>query len=889
MPLPINPIIPIEFGDEVINAKASELLPWFTTGEQKAIYDLLKSYHSEDVFPALVQIEQWLNALQSDATKVPYTGAAADVDLGTHKLALDGLQLSLAPADPGTVEGRIVWNSTDGTIDVGLKGGNVTMQVGQEQFVRVANKTGADLLEANYQCVKISGAEGQRLKVGLAQANNDANSADTIGLVTETILNNQEGFVTTSGIIRNINTTGSLQGETWADGDVLYLSGTTAGRITNIKPSAPIHTVIVGFVVYAHNNHGEIYVKVDNGYELDELHNVRINGVTNGQVLTYNNGLWENQTSGSGTVTSVSGTGGYGGLTLTGTVTSSGNLTLGGTPTGTWPVSVSGNAATVTNGVYTTGDQTIAGNKTFSSSIIGSITGNADTVDGYNIQVDGTGTDPNTIYFKTTGGVDPSAAIWGDITGSIVDQTDLYNALVTGSYATGNWNINASSVDGYSVQVDGTGTDPNTIYFKTTGGTISVDWDDVANTPTTVSGYGITDAVTTSGNQTIGGTKTFSSTITGSITGNADTVDGYNVQVDGTGTDPNTIYFKTTGGTTSVEWGNISGTLSAQTDLQTALDGKYSTSNPSGYITASALTPYAPINNPTFTGTVSGITKAMVGLGNVDNTADAVKSVSYATSSGNADTVDGYNVQVDGTGTDPNTIYFKTTGGSVSVEWDDVSNTPTTVAGYGITDAVTTSGNQTVGGTKTFSSTITGSITGNAGTVTNGVYTSGDQTIGGNKTFSSTIIGSVSGNAGTVTNGVYTSGDQTIGGTKTFSSTIIGSINGNSNTVDGYHVQVDGTGTDPNTIYFKTTGGSIGVDWDDISNTPTTLAGYGISDAYTIDEVDDLVVALNNELNGKVGLTGDQTIAGIKTFSGTSTIVNGNRTEITVPLASFAF
>jgi len=331
---------------------------------------------------------------------------------------------------------------------------------------------------------------------------------------------------------------------------VLYLSGTTAGQITKIKPQAPIHTVIVGFVIYAHANQGKIYVKVDNGYELDELHNVRINGVTDGQVLAYDSTLsvWENI-----------------------------------------------NQSAITSG-------------------------NSDKVDGYHVQVDGTGTDPNTIYFKTTGGVDPSAAVWGDITGSIVDQTDLYNALVNGTYATGNWNINAASVDGYSVQVDGTGTDPNTIYFKTTGGTISVDWDDVANTPTTVSGYGITDAVTTSGNQTIGGTKTFSSTITGSITGNADTVDGYNVQVDGTGTDPNTIYFKTTGGTTSVEWGNISGTLSAQTDLQTALDGKYSTSNPSGYITASALTPYAPINNPTFTGTVSGITKAMVGLGNVDNT-----------------------------------------------------------------------------------------------------------------------------------------------------------------------------------------------------------------------------------------------------------------------------
>lgn len=65
--------------------------------------------------------------------------------------------------------------------------------------------------------------------------------------------------------------------------------------------------------------------------------------------------------------------------------------------------------------------------------------------------------------------------------------------------------------------------------------------------------------------------------------------------------------------------------------------------------------------------------------------------------------------------------------------------------------------------------TLTGvSIDGNAATVTNGVYTTGNQTIGGTKTFSSTISGSITGNAGTVTNGVYTTGDQTIGGNKTF-------------------------------------------------------------------------------------------------------------------------
>jgi hypothetical protein len=80
-------------------------------------------------------------------------------------------------------------------------------------------------------------------------------------------------------------------------------------------------------------------------------------------------------------------------------------------------------------------------------------------------------------------------------------------------------------------------------------------------------------------------------------------------------------------------------------------------------------------------------------------------------------------------------------------------------AGYAADSSVVKlTGDQTVGGIKTFSSTITGSVSGNAGTVTNGVYTSGDQTIGGTKTFSSTITGSISGNAGTATNGVVTTG-----------------------------------------------------------------------------------------------------------------------------------
>jgi hypothetical protein len=232
---------------------------------------------------------------------VPYTGATQDVDLGEFGLLTGNIEFDNTPTTIPTTAGSTYWDDTDGTLNLILKGGNVTLQLGQEQVVRVVNKTATNitLLESNYQAVRVTGVQGQRLKVDLAQATNDLLSAETIGLVTETIANNQEGFVTTSGLVRNIDTTGSLQGETWADGDILYLSPTTAGGVTKVKPEAPDHLLIIGYVVYSHASQGTIFVKVNNGYELDELHNVKITGTpANNNLLAYTlaTNIWENKT-----------------------------------------------------------------------------------------------------------------------------------------------------------------------------------------------------------------------------------------------------------------------------------------------------------------------------------------------------------------------------------------------------------------------------------------------------------------------------------------------------------------------------------------------------------------------------------------------------------------
>jgi nitrogen fixation protein len=233
---------------------------------------------------------------------VPYTGATQDVDLGEFELKAGQLTLDTSPTGTAAV-GTTRWNNTLGSSETTLKGGSVILKNGVDLVARVVNKVtpNATLTKAAYQAVRVSGAQGQRLAVAYAQANNDNNSADTIGLVTETIATNQEGFIITVGHLEEINTTGSLQGETWSDGDVLYLSSVTPGAITNIKPTAETaHIVVIGYVEYAHVNHGKIYVKIMNGWELDELHNVYINTGTlaNNDALIYESStqLWKNKT-----------------------------------------------------------------------------------------------------------------------------------------------------------------------------------------------------------------------------------------------------------------------------------------------------------------------------------------------------------------------------------------------------------------------------------------------------------------------------------------------------------------------------------------------------------------------------------------------------------------
>jgi hypothetical protein len=150
------------------------------------------------------------------------------------------------------------------------------------------NNTGTTLTKGTI--VFINDAIGNKPTITRAQANNDENSAQTIGFVKADIANNADGFVIESGLLENVNTNGL------GEGTQLYLSPSEAGKWTTTKPSAPDHLVYVGIVVRDHINQGTVYVAIQNGYELNELHDVAAPSPSAGQFLKRNAGntLWEN-------------------------------------------------------------------------------------------------------------------------------------------------------------------------------------------------------------------------------------------------------------------------------------------------------------------------------------------------------------------------------------------------------------------------------------------------------------------------------------------------------------------------------------------------------------------------------------------------------------------
>jgi hypothetical protein len=153
----------------------------------------------------------------------------------------------------------------------------------------VQNNTGATIPKG--KVVIISGSVGDNPLVRLADYTTERMSAYTVGFTYESIANGGQGRILTEGRLVGIDTTG------YTGGDLLYLGA--SGSFTNVVPVAPLHAVRLGQILRVQQNNGVIDVRIDNGYEIDELHDVRITNPTAGQVLTRSGSVWTNATPAS--------------------------------------------------------------------------------------------------------------------------------------------------------------------------------------------------------------------------------------------------------------------------------------------------------------------------------------------------------------------------------------------------------------------------------------------------------------------------------------------------------------------------------------------------------------------------------------------------------------
>lgn len=361
--------------------------------------------------------------------------------------------------------GNLRWNTTTNTMSFGIIDGTDEVSIGEQMFAYVTNADSVTITRG--QPVYLFGATGNRASVKLAANTSDATSAKTLGLASQDIAPNNSGFVITQGVLDKVNTNG------FAAGATLYL-GATPGTLTATKPQAPNHLVYIGVVERANAGNGQIYVKPQNGYELDEIHDVQIISPINGNTLIYDasTSLWKNAllTAGTGititngpgsitisapengTVTSVNVSGGTTGLTTSGgPITSSGTITLAGT----LAIANGGTGQTTANAAF--------------NALAPSQTGNA----GKYLTTDGTNTSWATNPLGTVTSVDASGGTTG-LTFSGGPVTTSGTLTLAGTLGLANGGTGSTTAAGARTSLGlGTIATQNSNSVSITGGTIT--------------------------------------------------------------------------------------------------------------------------------------------------------------------------------------------------------------------------------------------------------------------------------------------------------------------------------------------------------------------------------------------------------------------------------
>jgi len=193
---------------------------------------------------ALAQIARIADALELLAT--------APVTENNNSVVTDYLDLNDGPAPAGKAR-RLAWNAVDQTANLGMDYG-VTQQIGQETYARVGNTTGVTI--PNGTVVGFAGATADALLVAPYLADGSTPTLYILGVMTHDLPDSGEkGYCTTWGFVRDLDTSA------FSAGDILYASPTTAGALTNVKPTAPDNVIPLAACVVSDATAGVIFVR----------------------------------------------------------------------------------------------------------------------------------------------------------------------------------------------------------------------------------------------------------------------------------------------------------------------------------------------------------------------------------------------------------------------------------------------------------------------------------------------------------------------------------------------------------------------------------------------------------------------------------------------------
>jgi hypothetical protein len=302
------------------------------------------------------------NSGEGATPTVSVSGALTSVDSISTP---DFIQFDTTYTPATLAAGKMQWDPDYGTLQLGLIGGNTNLQIGQEMLVYIYNDTTEATSLTTGELVFINGVQGDKPTVRRASTSNSIDPSKPIGMVTETIPYHQYGFICISGAVHGINTSA------YTAGDIVWLSA-TAGQFTKTQPSPPTDNVFIGVILKSNPANGAVWIAPQNGYKLNEIHDVSAASPSSGDFLKYNGTLWVNDPINLGTDT----VGDYVSSLVAGSgITLSNNSGEGATPT----VALTSNSITIngtsialgTSGTVTANAQTLTGTS-LNSTVVGS-------------------------------------------------------------------------------------------------------------------------------------------------------------------------------------------------------------------------------------------------------------------------------------------------------------------------------------------------------------------------------------------------------------------------------------------------------------------------------------------------------------------------------------